>query len=155
MKKILFIVPAILVFGFFAVTYRDHSHVVKDQEYIQNMMSNINKSYQISVRQIESLRGYLVQMQSFFEQDVENVEQSYETYHKLFNEMYNKMQDLDRTAASLAEYCGNIGAYKNNLCTNYKENVAAVKKNYGELIKKYNSTITAYNYYADASLLGI
>lgn len=154
-RKFLFIIPILGVMTVFFVTYQDHSVVLKEKEYVQNMMDNIDTSYQVTVRQMENIRGYFVQMQAFFEQDPSTIELTYSQYYALFTEIRGKMKALDKYVSSLKNYCSKIGAYQNNQCSSYQDNVDALKENYQTLVEKYNQTIAQYNLYSKSSLVGI
>lgn len=145
MKKLLFVIPIFIVAILFLGTYYDHSKTLKSQEYVQNMMSNIDISYQVTVRQMQNIRESFLRMKGFFEQDAMGLEETYVTYYELLQTLQEKMSRLDKYILSLENYCGKIGVYQNNQCNSYQENVAFLKEDYQVLIDKYNATIREYN----------
>jgi len=155
MKRLLFIVPVIVIAILFIGTYYDHSKTLKSQEYIQNMMSNIEISYQITVRQMQNIRESFLKMKPFFEQDALAIGESYPTYYEILQQLQEKMTSLDKYISSLENYCGKIGTYQNNQCNSYQENVLLLKENYQTLIEKYNASIREYNTRMNATLAEI
>ncbi len=152
MKKILIILPVIAVIFLFFLTYQEKRSAFKNREYLQNMVSNVDTTYQVTVRQMEAIRGYFVKMQPFFEQKIENVGANYDIYSSLIKEIQKKMEEFDKYAQSLEEYCNKIDDYQNNECTSYQENATLLKNNYQTLIEKYNKAIDTYNLYTNSHL---
>jgi len=154
MKRFLYVFPLLLAFLLFFYSHQVYSKTLEEHEYLENMMTNIGVSYQVSVRQMKNIRQDFLSMQDFFEQAPGDIETTYLKYYNILERIDDRMQNLSKYMKTLENSCEKVEEYKNVECDSYTENYSLIYTDYQRLIQKYNATILQYNQYANTNLAG-
>ena len=146
MKKLSMFAVLMIVCGIFILFYDEKCEALAEKEYMENMVSNIDTSYHIVMKQVENIHTDMKKAQVFFEQDPSFIAGTYEQYYTLLTSITLQVQKLDKYVSTLQLSCEKIGTHSNNQCVSYKQNLSALQTNYQELLQCFNITIEEYNF---------